>query len=317
MDAISTFNTVIKFIENSGLNFLIKKSPFSANVSIKSSFIKRFVEKPQNDTEKVVNGIDENTVEDFKKESDDRKKTSDSYKESIHALEEKVKGDATERNRLENILVKNKELIKDLENLLANQRSELLEVKSDKNKLKQKCKVLQEEVFDVRNENKGLKEELAKLDEVFRSKKVDVAKLNNEKINLEAKLKTTFAEQEVLKIDLKNKVMSRIEFKCNFCAKTFNGQAKLKDHVTEHLKDKYIQTKNEEVHDKSAQTENIEDEAYPCFYCGTIIKSCRELAMHKNVCNEETLTSFAPIFPCYQCPAHFENEIDLRQHYSR
>ena len=84
---------------------------------------------------------------------------------------------------------------------------------------------MEEEVFDMRNENKGLKEELSKLDEVFKSKEVDVAKLNNEKINLEAKLKTTFAEQEVLKIDLKNKVMSRIEFKCNFCDKTFKEQA--------------------------------------------------------------------------------------------
>jgi hypothetical protein len=60
----------------------------------------------------------------------------------------------------------------------------LLEIKSDTNKLKNKSKVLEEEVFDVRDENKGSKEELAKLDEVFESKDVDVAKQNNDKVNL-------------------------------------------------------------------------------------------------------------------------------------
>ena len=34
--------------------------------------------------------------------------------------------------------------------------------------------------------------------------------------------------------------------------------------------------KQEQVHDKSAQTDNIEDEAYPCCYCGSFIKVNRE-----------------------------------------
>ena len=41
---MKTFNDVIKCVENSNLNYYINKTPFSANIAIKSSFIKRFEE---------------------------------------------------------------------------------------------------------------------------------------------------------------------------------------------------------------------------------------------------------------------------------
>ena len=42
MEATATFNSVIDVVENSNLNYFINKTPFSATIYIKSSFIKRF-----------------------------------------------------------------------------------------------------------------------------------------------------------------------------------------------------------------------------------------------------------------------------------
>ena len=42
MEATATLNSVIDFVKNSNLKNFINKSPFSATISIKSSFIKRF-----------------------------------------------------------------------------------------------------------------------------------------------------------------------------------------------------------------------------------------------------------------------------------
>ena len=42
MDASTIFKQLINMIENSKLNYVINKTPFSANISIKRSFIKYF-----------------------------------------------------------------------------------------------------------------------------------------------------------------------------------------------------------------------------------------------------------------------------------
>ena len=42
MDATRLFNCLLFDIENSGLNYLVYKTPFSANISLKSSFSKHF-----------------------------------------------------------------------------------------------------------------------------------------------------------------------------------------------------------------------------------------------------------------------------------
>ena len=41
MDATAIFNNLLKSIEDSNLNYVMNKTPFSAAISIKSSFIKR------------------------------------------------------------------------------------------------------------------------------------------------------------------------------------------------------------------------------------------------------------------------------------
>ena len=42
MDSVTVFDALIKTIESSNLNYCINKTPFSAKISLKSTFIKRF-----------------------------------------------------------------------------------------------------------------------------------------------------------------------------------------------------------------------------------------------------------------------------------
>ena len=42
MDSMTVFNALIQTIETSNLNYCMNKTPFSARISIKSSFINRF-----------------------------------------------------------------------------------------------------------------------------------------------------------------------------------------------------------------------------------------------------------------------------------
>ena len=45
--ATEVFQKILQSIENSRLNYSLSKTPFSASISLKCSFIKRFEEHPQ------------------------------------------------------------------------------------------------------------------------------------------------------------------------------------------------------------------------------------------------------------------------------
>ena len=54
MEPNKTFKDVLKTIETSNLNYSMTKTPFSAIVSIKSSFVNRFGEVPQFANNKTI-----------------------------------------------------------------------------------------------------------------------------------------------------------------------------------------------------------------------------------------------------------------------
>ena len=51
MDASKSFQELMNQIENSKLNYVIHKTPFSANISVKRSFIKYHDESSEKETE--------------------------------------------------------------------------------------------------------------------------------------------------------------------------------------------------------------------------------------------------------------------------
>ena len=51
MTAIEKFETLLKNVQESNLNYSVQKTPFSAVISLKCSFIKRFSEVPNSKDE--------------------------------------------------------------------------------------------------------------------------------------------------------------------------------------------------------------------------------------------------------------------------
>ena len=175
MDASKLFNDVLKYIEDSGLNYLIKKSPFSANISIKSTLIRRYSDKSPN-AEYVANKVHtdvnkENVQEDI------------SLKELV-SLRESYNSVANEKEILEDILGKERGKLKDLENQIAEQRSELLRVKSERKNSNQKLKNIEEENIKLKDENKLFKKQVEEKSEALKTAVVKIA-------DLEDKLRTS------------------------------------------------------------------------------------------------------------------------------
>ena len=303
MAASKAFNDVLMYVECSGLNYLIKKSPFSANISIKSSLIKRYNDEATSDNYVVSNEVQKN--DDVKKESfeeDDLRKENVSFREKYDAA-------VKDNDRLESVLVQEKEKVKDLETQIADQRSQLLSVKSERKKSSQRVKVLEEENVRIRLEWNVLKEQVESQEE-----KIDA--LKEEKLIIVNKLETCLSEQDILKRDTKQVS----GYQCRVCEKTFSATNHLKEHVVEHQRNIYSQTTTENCNNslQTASHENPESDdcaPYSCFYCGYFIKSPTELEAHKSYeCeNAKILPNFN--FQCDQCSADFEDENDLEYHY--
>jgi hypothetical protein len=112
MEANSIFQDVIKFIEKSELNYVMKKTPYSANISLKSSFIKRFGNE---DFKKSV-GEDKTVMVDLKAENarlQERLEFLELELKETKQLATRVKEAESEKERFENLYEagKRKEMI--------------------------------------------------------------------------------------------------------------------------------------------------------------------------------------------------------------
>ena len=336
MEARLAFRNVIACVESSKLNYIIiNKTPFSATISIKSSFIKRFDETSQieNETQDVT--------ETLKKENLSLKlklrEVEKSFEELVN-MEVKRHEAEEERNRLENVLAKEKVKIKECEQDAEAFRSEVLGLKSDKKKIGLTLASIEEEVKKLKIENKGLKKELD-------SNHIKVEKSENTCDKIVTKFPCKLCDkilsdqteiQEHAKTHHKHKCnqTDEIQVECPFCGVEFPNRVDLSDHVRcNHVKDQVCQT---QPANEPLQKINIES-SYPCFYCGKIITSSNEmLKEHSKHClipipkhcemaiykkpliqSQYHPQSFMfPIdFPCYTCPKVLSNKQDLRMHY--
>ena len=110
------------------------------------------------------------------------------------------------KTTLESIHAKDKDLIKELEYQLAEFCSDLIKVKSEKNKVLQKSKVLQEElsiksdeILKLKHENESLQHNLKKTFKIIESEENKVVKLSKDVENLEGKVKKTVEELDSFK----------------------------------------------------------------------------------------------------------------------
>ena len=340
MDPNQIFNDVISFVENSQLNFCInRRTPFSANISIKSSLIKRF----NNDViQKLTKTEVPESMESLRNENLGLKKklkTAEDTLEEVEALQNNIKQLITANISLENMHVKDKEETKNLLSQVSDFRAELLEVKSDKNKIRQKSKEQEREVSKVKEElgqldkiNKSLSEELKETFRVIESKKRENEEIDEEKRDLTVKLEKAIDEVSASKLS------------CRVCEKIFTYETEMSDHVREHHhKAKDSQTIKPDLKERCTQTESSsnceskvteppetviktkaktnEFEKHECFYCQTEIKNKLFLDYHRTNCHvkfDNIMYSFGKLDlesrSCKVCGIIFKSKEGLEQH---
>ena len=96
--ATEVFQNILRSIENSRLNYSLSKTPFSASISIKCSFIKRFEKHPQEVSslsQEVASERDTVVIKELVKENYDLKAEVDklnyvSERDQKRLLEEQV-----------------------------------------------------------------------------------------------------------------------------------------------------------------------------------------------------------------------------------
>ena len=197
-----------------------------------------------------------------------------------------------------------------------------MKIKSERKQTKKESCDLEEQVAQIRDEinkteakNKAL---LANLEDGFKAmkaKEIEIGKLNNEIVTVKSRLDASCIELETMRQNENNNI---VEYLCRFCGKKYHEEIKLLDHVREN----HFQTVNSQTEDvnfceasiHTANETNPEEEtneAYHCFYCGSLINSHDDLLLHRSICCEEYVISFSTPSPCYQCSVEYMNKSEL------
>ena len=325
MDASRIFNEIIKQIENCQLNYVINKTPFSANISIKKSLIK-WIDTPSK-TETIV-----------KAEQGDLPCVEKSE------LTEKLEMVLQEKERLEQLLNQETLKVKSCECDKEQLRVELLNVKKEKHASNTKLRTQNSEISNLKDEAVEMQQTIKDLENEVNEKKkaLDVkyemvGNLKKEKKESESKLTETLLQLSSIQDEKLLEKRKTLKKKCTCCDVKFASTVELNQHVRENqFKDQISQTVTQKVEILS----ELKNYRYPCFYCGFNIKSKENLQKHKVECSEpglefldivyrqtpfqhlQTSTSSYPPpfpwpvdFPCYTCDEKFENKIALRRHY--
>ena len=293
MDASSTFKNLINKIETSNLNYVISKTPFSAQISIKRSFVKDFKEPSHQETTKI---------------------DSDATTE----LKEKLTSALEHKERLEEVLRQERIRIKSLECQVHQCREDLLVVKNEKNISNKQFKTqenelneLNQELVNVNQTNKNLEHKVKEKNKLVGDKTRECKQHIQDKVELREKLENALLELEVKK-GKNTENNNELKINCSLCDADFMKAVDLRQHIrSNHCKDQVSQTRSQNKIVSTQTEEKIETSEYPCFYCDHVITSLEDLMKHKYEC---------PVFDryqdkCDQCDAKFEYRSDLINHY--
>ena len=293
MNATRTFNYLLNQVENSGLNYAVSKTPFSASISLKSSFVKNYKLSADEQVEICPNV----NIKDEK--SDVRHKTDNfDLKEEIRNLQEEV---SKQKDVIEEKSKHIKVIRKDADDQIAQFRDELLKVKSDRSSLQAKLKSLEDE---------------NKLEKVAAIKKNETSKklFSDQATNYESVIKTMKKEKhhlEMLVASANEKVAKEIDFltfDCELCDYKSEAKSSLKDHIrSQHRKDVFSQVELK----SETEAKEINFITYPCYYCRKLIKSKIDLEEHKPVCFK--IKEFSA-YPCEVCGAQCPDKNSLGRH---
>ena len=345
MEASQIFKEILNKIESSQLNYVISKTPFSANIVIKSSFIKYY---------------DATSFKEVKGESETRSSQKDKINSDLVSLNK-------QNMKLKDLLQSEKNKVKSLEDQIGEFRENLLDIKKEKNDLNYQLKSHKTQLADLEIEQRKMQEIKKDLEAqiVVKNKNCDarhheIKVINKENVSLNAKLDQCLSELDSLKLETKLLKEKQGRFECNLCDMIFESRVDLSQHVRDiHVKHQVSQTRIKEVEVSTQTKESLKLAEYPCFYCGqTITSSEPNLAKHLPECSEMGLAvvnwldehtnsepkipkvplsptphlSSPPLLPphlfsplvgfqkevsCYNCNEKFPHEVVLKKHYEQ
>ena len=313
MEANQIFNKLIHQIENSKLNYMItKRTPFSASVSLKSSFVKYFSDEAE------VQHVE------VKSEEVSRQETASEHLVNIECVT------SEQRDRiivLENIIDEQKVVIEetmmklnqchgikkeretDFECQIADSREKLLKVKKEKHTLSTTLKVLKDENKNLREEtkeliieNKRLKGSVEKTMSTLEAQTIELKAWKNENDNLQESLHES--KSELKKYKLEKQTEDQALYACSKCDLSFNSYKLLKQHIRcEHCQSKATQKDKDSIF-----------EEYPCYYCDETIFSTSELEKHATSCHEGIRMIEEYWHPCDICDTDCRSKVELEEH---
>ena len=192
MDVTQLFNEVIRKIEESTLNYIIHhKTPFSAQISLKRSFVKYF------DAPTPV--FEDLTSENIKDEHIGDASELDKVTKDLDAANAKL-------DNMKNILEKERANIRSLQVELGIYREEALKVKREKKEIKNEIdqnkvqlKILQKDHLLLCEEKLKSDDLLKERTEALDTKHSEFANLHKEKVKVDELLKTELKEIATLK----------------------------------------------------------------------------------------------------------------------
>ena len=254
MDATKSFKELLEQIEDSKLNYVISKTPFSANISVKRSFI-RYHGDGSSEREMRV------------------KEETQTYLQKNENEELKL-----ENEKLQVLLKQQTAKVNTLEGKLKESRGELATVKKELNSSNSKSKVLAEELRGIKQHSSELCETIRELENEVKDKANTVRVKNNACMKFKK-------EKEELEYRL-SEVLEESKFKCKFCDFNVECGVKLSKHIRRtHCKDQASQISSSDLSKETSEPSRLECE-YPCFYCGYIIKTKEHLEKHLADCQE-------------------------------
>jgi chromosome segregation ATPase len=314
MEASQVFLNLLRSIEDSQLNYSISRTPFSATISLKSSFLKRFAEaSKKGDLENVKNLPRTDSHLEKKVEEAEAEKVA--LQEEIRELHDTFE---KEQKRIMGELVSMKKLYEDekkrsaaLEIEIVDYREEAIKIKKERKELCIKLQVTKDEFEALKTESKILTEKKEVLQKEaldkrgaleLRDEEISKTKIENDNLKKAlVRLQTELDNQKLSELK-----QSKVVIKCERCEINVSTYDELNNHYRRY-----------HSHNKASQCENRRNfEPFSCYYCDILIETDDNLEEHYVTCQNEfesVMNQQEVSYDCEFCEAKCQDSGDLKE----
>ena len=319
MEATKVFQSILGSIESSNLNYSLSKTPFSASISLKCSFINRYQyqEVPQVTNYDITKNLTAKSSD-----QDDTVKRLTAENVELRAEIETLRNEQESEQKpllkeivnLKDVYDKEKEVSREMEKNVTEFREEVLKIKKEKHNLSSSLKIKEEECENLKTKVKFYNTENVDLKKRIKDKTDIADKTNSELFSTRLELEGIKKDLTLIKSELENVKAEKAEksdkFKCEFCSDDFETYSKLRMHIRKtHCQNKVTQFDENDIFME-----------YSCFYCDLTFSSRDDLEVHPKDCHIQLVQSAFlhdrthEEFVCDICRRTFNDEIEVEIH---